>query len=344
MRNSTRFARLVMALLLVAPWFFCAGCSNPFRVAVNANESGAQVAIDSPEFRLRTEGGPYGGRVDFDSPAASVHVAGNSIPRYPRYNYNQYPGPYAPDSSATPGTVYDPGKPGPAAPDSSATVVDEPGPWDYSTPLPEDSGTAAEREALSGDNSSGDVASSTGNPSAPQALDRFAQQQQAPVEQALRAKVDPVGLEEATNELAMFDQINQTRHQHDLGTVALDKTLDKVARKHSEEMDALSYFDHKSPVTTNHTLTNRLRNDGVAFRRASENIAKFPYKMGANVKLKGKNRLTAQTPQQLASDMMEGYLNSPGHRVNILDPQVTRVGLGTVIGKRFALNTQNFRD
>lgn len=339
MIDGKRWSLVILAVLLVAPALTCTGCQNPFRVSVNASDQGAQVAIDSPEFRMRAQGGPYGGRVDFDSPSASVHVGGNATPRYSQpYPQGSYPGryPLSPDSSANQaaGQLPVPVNSGPSAPADSAALPQESGPYDYSSPLPDSSGTAAELAALS----------SKDLPAAPGVAERFAQQQQAPADLALRSKVDPVGLEEAANELVMLEQINQVRQKHELGTVSGDSSLDKIARQHSEEMEALNYFDHKSPVEKNKTLGLRYKNQGVAFRKASENIAKFPYKLGGNVTLKDTGRLTAQNPRQLATDMMEGYMNSPGHRANILDPQVGKVGVATVIGKRFALNTQNFRD
>jgi uncharacterized protein YkwD len=339
MIEGNRWSVMILAALLLVPAFVCTGCQNPFRVSVNASDQGAQVSVDSPDFRMRAQGGPYGGRVDFDSPSASVHVNANATPRYsPSYPPNSYPGryPLSPDSSATQpaGELPVPVNSGPSAPADSSAPPQDPGPYDYSSPLPDVSGSAAELAALS----------TKDQAAAPAAVQRFAQQQQAPADLALRSKVDPVGLEEASNELAMLEQLNQTRQKHELGTVSGDPTLDKIARQHSEEMEALNYFDHTSPVDKNKTLGLRYKNQGVGFRKASENIAKFPYKLGGNVTLKDTGRLTAQTPKQLATDMMEGYMNSPGHRANILDPQVGKVGLATVIGKRFALNTQNFKD
>ncbi|MBI2945613.1 MAG: CAP domain-containing protein [Candidatus Wallbacteria bacterium] len=312
MRSGNRIARLVVTVLLMVPVSFDFGCQKMFNVMFRGNENGGQVRVDGPDFRLNAEGGPNGGRFDLDSPVASIHATG-------RPSYNSY----------APRRPYPPPYYGPKAPDAGALPVDP------SAPLaPQSSGDTLATAPAAPDSSD------------PQLLDRFAAQQgqKDSADPRERAKADPISLEEAASEIAMFDLINQVRRKNELGSVTSDKKLDVVARKHSEEMYSLGYFDHKSPVEENKTVGDRFRKGGVSFRRATENIAKFPYKLGSNVQVTGTGRRTAQSPSELARDMMEGYMNSPGHRANLLDPQVARVGLGTVIGSQYAYNTQNFRD
>ncbi|MBI3891147.1 MAG: hypothetical protein HY303_06415 [Candidatus Wallbacteria bacterium] len=324
MRSGNRFVRLVVAAVLVLPVMGNFGCQKMLTVAVDGNQNGGQIRVDSPDFRLNAAGGPNGGRFDLDSPVASIHASGR-----PSYGYSQprrYPPTYGPMAPQN----------GPAAAGSSTLPAM---PVDPSAPLAPSSSYEGNSASLPAG-----PAAPTGA-SDPQLMDRFAaqQEQKDAGDPRERAKADPISLEEAASELAMFDLLNETRRKNDLSTVATDKRLDVIARKHSEEMYTLGYFDHKSPVAENHTVGDRFKNGGVTFRKASENIAKFPYKLGANVQL-ASGRGTAQTPAALASDMMEGYMNSPGHRANILDPQVSRVGLGTVIGSQYAYNTQNFKD
>src|SRR5438105_1347622 len=54
--------------------------------------------------------------------------------------------------------------------------------------------------------------------------------------------------DEAAAEQAMLGEINRVRAAHGLSAVTLDRALSSVARKHSEEMNRLHFFDHMSPV------------------------------------------------------------------------------------------------
>jgi uncharacterized protein YkwD len=66
-----------------------------------------------------------------------------------------------------------------------------------------------------------------------------------------------------------------------------------------------------------------MREDGVRFRTAGENLALAPTLDIAH----------------------NGLMNSPGHRANILRPQFGRLGIGILDGGRAGLMvTQKFRD
>ncbi|WP_273000113.1 stalk domain-containing protein [Hydrogenibacillus schlegelii] len=109
-----------------------------------------------------------------------------------------------------------------------------------------------------------------------------------------------------TDARIMAALINAFRKAHGLSTLLPDPKLDRVARLHSEEMTQHRYFDHVSKVTGK-TLGDRLRDQGVPFSKAGENLA--------------------QTDDILVSHV--GLINSPGHRKNLLDPEWDRMGIGT---------------
>lgn len=72
-------------------------------------------------------------------------------------------------------------------------------------------------------------------------------------------------------EAALFDAINGARKDAQLNALELDDALCDVARSHAEEMIALKYFSHRSPVTG--TPISRLRKAGVTFKCGGENLA-----------------------------------------------------------------------
>ena len=104
----------------------------------------------------------------------------------------------------------------------------------------------------------------------------------------------------------LYAQVNKARAVAGLPALAYDEKLAGVARLHSQDMAANGFFAHISP--TRGTLADRLKRAGIAAQKFTENLA-------------------ANTDLQAAHD---GLMNSPGHRKNILDDEVTRVGAGIV--------------
>ena len=91
---------------------------------------------------------------------------------------------------------------------------------------------------------------------------------------------------------------------------AFSPALDKAAQGHAEDMLARGYFAHESPGRT--TVRERAREAGYDWRAIGENIAEGQFSV---------------------AQVMEGWMNSPEHRRNILDPTYTELGTGLVTAK-----------
>jgi len=125
------------------------------------------------------------------------------------------------------------------------------------------------------------------------------------------AEVAPVvSAEDAEDRLARL--INRDREQHGLGELALDPRLTAVARAHSREMRETGVVAHVSPRTG--SASDRVRAGKIRSSIVLENVARA-YGIG---------------------EAQEGLMNSPGHRANILSPDVTHVGLGVSLGGEVA--------
>jgi uncharacterized membrane protein required for colicin V production len=116
----------------------------------------------------------------------------------------------------------------------------------------------------------------------------------------LTLSADPVA------ERQMLDLVNEERAAAGLAALIWDERLVPVARQHSEEMFRLKYFSHQSPVSG--TPFDRIKNAGIAYTRAGENLAYA----------------------QSVSVAHRGLMQSPGHRENILRPEFTHVAIGVV--------------
>jgi len=121
------------------------------------------------------------------------------------------------------------------------------------------------------------------------------------------------------SENRLIDRINYERLQAGLQPVKEDILIRNVARAHSRDMLIKGYFSHNSQDGRN--LMQRLVQAGVSFASAAENLALAPTAELAHV----------------------GLMNSPKHRVNILNPSFTRVGIGVIdAGDNGIMVTQDF--
>ncbi|MDD5926672.1 MAG: CAP domain-containing protein [Firmicutes bacterium] len=98
---------------------------------------------------------------------------------------------------------------------------------------------------------------------------------------------------------------NSERKAKGLSALTLDSQLSKLARIKAEDMAKKGYFSHTSP--TYGSAFDMMNKYGVSYRTAGENIAKG---------------------QKTAESVMNGWMNSSGHRANILSSAYTNIGVG----------------
>ena len=101
--------------------------------------------------------------------------------------------------------------------------------------------------------------------------------------------------------------VNEIRVKDGLNKLTEDWELSRVARYKSQDMRDNKYFSHTSPVYG--SPFEMMKNFGISYRSAAENIAKGQ-----------------KTPQAVVN----GWMNSSGHRANILNASYTHIGVGYV--------------
>ena len=106
--------------------------------------------------------------------------------------------------------------------------------------------------------------------------------------------------------------VNEIRAENGLKALTYDWELSRVARYKSQDMKDNNYFSHTSPVYG--TPFQMMKNFGISYRSAGENIAKG-----------------YATPQAVVN----GWMNSSGHRANILNAGYTHIGVGYVSGGNY---------
>ncbi len=108
-------------------------------------------------------------------------------------------------------------------------------------------------------------------------------------------------------EQEVIDLVNTIRVQNGLKKLTANWELSRVARYKSQDMKNKGYFSHTSP--TYGSPFTMIKNFGISYRTAGENIAKG-----------------YRTP----SEVVNGWMNSSGHRANILNASFTQIGVGYV--------------
>ena len=116
--------------------------------------------------------------------------------------------------------------------------------------------------------------------------------------------------EQQTTTLSAFEQkvvdlTNQERAKSGLAPLTIDTELSKVAREKSLDMSSKGYFSHTSP--TYGSPFDMMKTFGITYKSAGENIA-----MGQ------------RTPEEVVT----AWMNSEGHRKNILSANFTHIGVG----------------
>ncbi|WP_312912574.1 CAP domain-containing protein [Natronosalvus caseinilyticus] len=151
---------------------------------------------------------------------------------------------------------------------------------------------------------------------------------------------DDQSFDEAEVERIFHEEINQVRTEHGADSLAYDDDLAIIASKHSKDMDTRDYFDHVDP--NGQDVMDRYRDYGYQCGAGGENIAQTFVHERVRASYKGSTvRITDE--EELAKHLVKEWMNSPGHRENILRTEWHQQGLGLHIsddGEVYA--TQNF--
>ena len=123
---------------------------------------------------------------------------------------------------------------------------------------------------------------------------------------------DKINIPTLDSKVTEFEQevirlVNEIRTENGLKALTYDWELARVARYKSQDMKDSGYFAHNSPIYG--TPFQMIKNFGISYRSAGENIAKG-----------------YATPQAVVN----GWMNSSGHRANILNTSYTHIGVGYV--------------
>ncbi len=108
--------------------------------------------------------------------------------------------------------------------------------------------------------------------------------------------------------------VNEERTSRGLSPLSYSQELAKVAYSHSKDMADRNYFSHNTPEGL--SPFDRMKNAGISYKSAGENIA---------------------AGQQTPEAVVDAWMNSDGHRANILNASYTKMGIGYVYGGSYGI-------
>jgi uncharacterized protein YkwD len=111
---------------------------------------------------------------------------------------------------------------------------------------------------------------------------------------------------------ATLCQINRTRHRYHLHRLRLNKKLSRAARRHARDMARRNYFSHDT--LGGGSFLDRIRRTG--------------YLKNAHSWIVGENLAWGSRGYSRPQVIMKMWMNSPGHRANILNGSFREIGIG----------------
>lgn len=179
----------------------------------------------------------------------------------------------------------------------------------------------------------------------------------------LQQKIDPEDFNTELLNAAIFFATNEIRVKNKLSVLNYNSLLEKAATIHSKNMAKNDFFDHTNRKSRKYREPkDRAIAAGISNPKIAENIIEgfllvyksgesvIPKDKGAFIDPKTREQLPFQTYLSLTDQLMETWMNSKGHRANILSDKAIELGCGTTLYYMTEFNdmpavkaTQNFQ-
>jgi uncharacterized protein YkwD len=124
------------------------------------------------------------------------------------------------------------------------------------------------------------------------------------------AREVPTGDNEASTKRATLCLLNRRRAEHGLGALAVSRVLERAAERHSRDMARRHYFAHDAPGG----VTPARRMVAAGYPRHDVTL--------------GENLAWGEESAASPAEIVEGWMESPGHRANVLGRDYKEIGIG----------------
>ena len=129
----------------------------------------------------------------------------------------------------------------------------------------------------------------------------------------------------------IFQLTNEARRKNGLPTLDPDEALSAAAQNYSDELLRGNFFSHKN-----------LEGKGPQERMDEEQPARQGYKYRVGENIAAYSKLDYSDTKIMARMVLDGWMTSPGHRQNILNPRYTHFGVGVSVQGDQMRVTQEF--
>jgi len=158
---------------------------------------------------------------------------------------------------------------------------------------------------------------------------------------AFNQAIDSKNIDEALLNAAIFYETNKQRAVQKFELLVFDSRLSKAAQGHSNDMVSRNFFSHTSPIASKKELIDRVKLEGISTSYVGENIIQGfviqigedpyypPSTPGGDFTRADGSVIGMYTYSEFAAYLVGRWMNSPGHRRNILDPKFTKLGCGS---------------
>jgi len=160
----------------------------------------------------------------------------------------------------------------------------------------------------------------------------------SPISGANRAITPEKRINESLLDAAVRVEVNYHRCRAGLSAVRSESRLRRIAKGHSKWMARASNMSHRSTVSGRQTFGARLKGSGLRWKAGAENIGMvYRFRMerkqffvsdGPSCQFTNSagQKIQPHSYQSLARYIVNLWMNSPGHRHNIMDRRMTMVG------------------
>ena len=168
---------------------------------------------------------------------------------------------------------------------------------------------------------------------------------QTPITPFFASLTEPIGLKTSEIEKQIFYLTNAERSKYGLKPLIWSDNLAIIAREHSGDMGVNNYFSHENlkgegPTerAKKHGFPTEVQVDAYTTKIGiGENIGEMPT---GSVEGMG---FVADDANSIARAQVQSWMESPGHRQNILNPEYSYIGIGVAYVNVYYYSTQNFQ-
>lgn len=145
---------------------------------------------------------------------------------------------------------------------------------------------------------------------------------------------------------AIFFVTNEERRKSKLNPFKYDSKIERIASDHAQDMVKYGFYSHTSSIRIKRTVQDRFHLEGLNPAFYGENICStygLQYENGRKVNppyptgvftyafTSKREAIPPHTYISFAKEVVKLWMNSPGHRQNILNPKFTTMGCGASI-------------